>query len=157
MDLLSEVLDAPYNQVEPQEDKKSSEKPHKETQPQSKPAQEWWVCVFCISELCEGGCRGGACRALWWGVCLRSRAAFWELRSLSPTPCEGESMGSWAFLMYLLTCPDPAFRGAEAGGRSPVCLGILSTDSSPVGSTGGGEMGVWAHPLMLCYSKGGKG
>lgn len=107
--LLSEVLDAPYNQVEPQEDKKSSGKPHKQTQPQSKAAREWWFWVSWISELCEAGCRDGACGALLRGVRLRSRAVFRELWSLSPAPCEGGIRRILGFSEAPFDLPSPCF------------------------------------------------
>lgn len=86
-----------------------------------------------------------------WGVqscAVRCPLRFWNCGVLPQLPARRES---WAFLMYLLACPDPAFGKAEAGG-SPICLGTLCAAPSPTGSPGGVQR--WA---FQCSSKGGKG
>ena len=96
------------------------------------------------AELCGGvaACRVGLCVGS-CGVCLQ-------------LPARGNSAGSWASLMYILTCPDPAFGGAEAGGFPHLSWDPLHSPFSH-GKHRGCRDGCSGAALTLCYSKGGKG
>lgn len=82
MPVLSEVLDAPYNQVEPTRTKIAQTPRHKPTQPQSKAAQERWFWVRgCLSS--EGGAE----------LCCGVSACTGGLWRLSPAPWAGAIRG----------------------------------------------------------------
>lgn len=161
--LDSEALGALYDQVEHQQDRKSSENTtNKFYSKANRPENvEFGYSGYLNS---EGGCRDGMCRAVQGGI----RWVFGAVEFYLQLPARRESTGSWAFLVDLSACPDPAFGKAVARG-SPLFWAALCSPFShgkPWGGRGGCPVlpeeekdgippAVCAVLLLLCWGREG--